>query len=229
VFVSAGTLALPGAVRAHHLLNALPFPHLLVAALAVRAWRANPHAGATRLAAWAALVLAGLLIVAPNAALVRSTYALVEATGGRGRWTDALGEPAAELEADPSRRGVSLDWGFHEPLLFLTRRARLVEPFWGIREAVRSAGAWRFPGSAGDLYFVHDREYDLFGFGPGFLAAARAVGERNPGALEVRAHRDREGGVAFHTVGFARDHQITFAREFRIRLGQGDPAPGGSE
>jgi hypothetical protein len=222
VFVSAGTLVLPGAVRAHHLLNALPLPHLLVAELGVRAWRANPPAGATRLAAWAALGLAGLLIVGPNAAVVRSTYALLEATGGRGRWTDALREPAAELEADPSRRGVSLDWGFHEPLLFLTRRAELVEPVWGIREAARAAGAWRFPGRAGDLYFVHDREYDLFGFGPGFLAAARAVGERNPGALEIRAHRDRDGGVAFHTVRFAGDHEITYRRTFRIRL---DPDP----
>jgi hypothetical protein len=199
-------------------MNAFPFPHLLVAEIGVRAWRSNPHAGATRLAAWAALVLAGLVIVLPNAALVRSTYALVETTGGRGRWTDALREPAAELEADPARRGVSLDWGFHEPLLFLTRRARLVEPIWGVREAVRAAGAWRFPGSAGDVYFVHDREYDLFGFGPGFLAAARAVAERDPGAVEVRAHRDREGGVAFHTVRFAVDHAITYARAFRIEL-----------
>jgi hypothetical protein len=169
------------------------------------------------------------VIVAPNAAVVRSTYALLEATGGRGRWTDALREPAEELEADPSRRGVSLDWGFHEPLLFMTRRAKLVEPVWGIREAVRSAGAWRFPGRAGDLYFVHDREYDLFGFGPGFLAAARAVGARNPDALEIRAHRDREGGVAFHSVRFARDHRITFAKEFRIRLVEEDPSSGSSE
>jgi hypothetical protein len=225
VFIGAGTLLLPGAVRAHHLMNAFPFPHLLVAEIGVRAWRSNPHAGATRLAAWAALALAGLVIVLPNLALVRGTYALVEATGGRGRWTDALREPAAELEADPGRRGVSLDWGFHEPLLFLTRRAKLVEPVWGIREAVRAAGAWRLPGNAGDVYFVNDREYDLFGFGPGFLAAARAVAGRDPAALEVRAHHDRAGDVAFHTVRFAVDHEITYVRSFRIELREA-PAPG---
>jgi hypothetical protein len=225
--VSAGTLVLPGAVRAHHLLNALPFPHLLVAELGVRAWRGSPPAGATRFVARAALALAALAVVGANAALVGSTYALVEATGGRGRWTDALREPAAELEADRSRRGVSLDWGFHEPLLFLTHRAKLVEAFWGIREAVRADGAWHFPGSAGDVYFVHDREYDLFGFGPGFLAAARAVGERHPGALGIRSHRDREGGVAFHSVRFTSDHRITYAREFRIQLA--DPSRGSSE
>ncbi len=227
--VSAGTLVLPGAVRAHHLLNALPFPHLLVAELGVRAWRGSPRAGATRFVARAALALAGLALVGANAALVGSTYALVEATGGRGRWTDALRAPAAELEADPSGRGVSLDWGFHEPLLFLTHRAELVEPFWGIREAVRVARAWRFPGRAGDVYFVHDREYDLFGFGPGFLAAARAVGRRHPEALEIRVHRDREGGVAFHSVRFASDHRITYAKEFRIRLREEDPSPGSPE
>ena len=225
--VTVGTLVLPGAVRAHHLLNALPFPHFLVAELGVRAWRSIPPA--SRIGARAALALAGVALVGANAELVRSTYALVEATGGRGRWTDALREPAAELEADRSRRGVSLDWGFHEPLLFLTHRAKLVEPFWGIREAVRAAGAWRFPGSAGDVYFVHEREYDLFGFGPGFLAAARAVGERRPDALEIRTHRDREGGVAFHSVRFARDHEITYERAFRIRLREEEPSRGSPE
>jgi hypothetical protein len=224
LLVSAGTLALPGAVRAHHLMNALPFPHLLVAALGVAWWRRRGGSPAAALARRAVLVLAGAALLAGNAALVRQTSALVEATGGRGRWTDALRAPAAELEADPARRGVSLDWGFHEPLLFLTHRARLVEPIWGIREAARGEGAWRQAGAAGDLYFVHDRDYDLFGFGPAFLAAARAWSERAPGSLEIRAHRDREGGVAFHTVRFAVEHEITYRGSFRIRLlAEGDP------
>ena len=55
----------------------------------------------------------------------------------------------------------------------------------------------------------------------------RRVGERNPGALGIRTHRDREGGVAFHSVRFASDHRITYAKEFRIRLA--DPSRGSSE
>jgi hypothetical protein len=222
--VTAGTLALPGAVRAHHLMNALPFPQLLVACAGVACWRGLPR----RRGAWvvrAGLVLAAAALLGGNAARIRDTYALVAATGGRGWWSDALREPAAELEADPRRRGVSLDWSFHEPLLFLTRRARLVEPIWGIRAAASAEGEWRFPGEAGDVYFVHDREWDLFGFGPGFLGAARALAERRPDALEVRAHRDREGAVAFHTVRLAVDHELAFRRIFRIRLRDEIPGP----
>ena len=230
LFVTAGTLALPGAVRAHHLLNALPLPQLLVAQIAVACWRS---VSGRRPAGWAvrsALALAAVALLAGNAARIRDTYALVTATGGRGWWSDALREPAAELESDARRRGVSLDWSFHEPLLFLTHRAKLVEPIWGIRAAARAEGEWRFAGAAGDVYFVHDREWDLFGFGPAFLAAARALAVRRPDALEVRAHRDRAGGIAFHTVRLALDHEIAYRRIFRIRLRDEDlPGPGTAE
>ncbi len=225
LFVTAGTLALPGAVRAHHLLNAMPLPHLLVAQLGVAGWRGVVGRRGATLAARSALALALVALLASNAALIRATYAGVESSGGRGRWTDALREPAAELEASPGRRGVSLDWGFHEPLLFLTRRAGLVEPIWAIRETARAQGAWRFAGGAGDVYFVHGEEFDLFGFGPGFLAAARALAGRSPGALEIRTHHDREGGIAFHSVRFARAHEIVYTRVFQIRLRDGEPAP----
>ena len=163
------------------------------------------------------VVLGGVL--AGDTRVIASTYGLLEKTGGRGRWTQAISVPAQALEADPAlRRGVSLDWGFHEPLLFLTERARLLEPIWGIREAVREQGEWRFAGEAGDLYLVHDGDYDLFGFGPAFLAAARRLAEREPETAEVRAHSDRDGSVAFWTVRVGRAHELIYRRRFRFEI-----------
>jgi hypothetical protein len=217
--VTVGTLALPGAVRAHHLMSVLPFFHLLVASLAVELWRwIPPVRRGAGLARATVVVVLGVVLVG-DARAIGSTYDLIEKTGGRGRWTQAIGVPAHDLDSDPARRrGVSLDWGFHEPLLFLTERARLLEPIWGIREAVREQGEWRFAGEAGDLYLVHDGEYDLFGFGPAFLAAARRLAEREPGTAEVRAHSDRDGRVAFWTVRVDRRHELVYRRRFRFEL-----------
>jgi hypothetical protein len=226
LLATAFTLALPGAVRAHHLLNALPFFHLVVALTVVALWQAAPP-GALRIAVRAAALLGVAAVMASGVEVTRKTFASIEASGGRGRFTAAVAEPARALEANPSTRGISLDWGFHEPLLFLTRRATLLEPIWGIREAVRRQGAWQFEGRTGDVYFVHDRDYDLFGFGPPFLAAARRLAAAEPGAVEIREHRDREGGLAFLTVRLARPHQVTYRRIFRIELRGGEEASPG--
>jgi hypothetical protein len=231
VLATAGTAALPGAVRAHHLLNGFPFVHWAAAAALAALW--GRHAAGTRARGLsrAGVVSAVAVVVASGISVSRATFALVERTGGRGRWSDALAVPAAELDARPQSRGVSLDWGFHEPLGFLTRRAALEEPIWGVREAVRRDGEWRIAGAAGDLYLVHDRDYDLFGLGPPFLAAAQRLAAEAPGALAIREHRDREGAVAFLSVRIDRDHTIRFRRRFHIELdpphGIEPAAPGG--
>jgi hypothetical protein len=221
----AGTLAVPGAVRAHHLLNALPFPHLFAAALGIELWR-RAGAGATPRTARVALGVLLAVLLAGQLRVAEATRALIERTGGRGRWSDAVREPARLLEEHPELRGVSLDWGLHEPLLFLTERARLVEPIWQLQQAARTGRRLRLSGSAGDLYLLHEPDYDLFGFGPRFLAAVRALG---PGAAETRVYRDREGGVAFLGVRLTADHRIAFSRGFEIELldrpGAGAPRP----
>ena len=225
VFVAAGMLALPGAVRAHHQLNVLPYPHLLLASLAVAGWRARRDRP-RRLTPWlwAAVSIVGVAWVAVADLRVSArTFALIEASGGRGRWSDALAHTAQELESEPSARGISLDWGLHEPLLFMTRRARLEEPIWGIRQAVREAGAWRFRGGARDLYLAHDRDYDLFGFGPRFLAAARELARERPELVEIRAHTDLEGKVSYWSVRIAADHELSLQRRFVIRLYEDAP------
>jgi len=210
--VSAAMLAVPGAVRAHHLLNPAPLFHLGVAAVAVLAWRRAGWPGRAVLAG------VGIALAIANGIVIRDTYALIERSGGRGRWSDAIHEPARELEARPDTRGVSLDWGLHEPLLFLTRDAQLFEAVWEIGPAVRRQGEYRLRGAAGDLYLLHEGDYDLFGYGSRFLAAARRLEARAPGSAVIQEHTDREGRTAFFSVRVDREHEAVFRRTIRIEL-----------
>lgn len=227
VLVTAATLAIPGAVRAHHLLNAFPFFHFLVAAV-VASVLYRPVAGFAGRGIRAAALLAVIGVVASDARVIAATYELIERTGGRGRWTHAMVEPARWLESEPRSRGISLDWGFHEPLLFLTRRAQLVEPIWDIRPIAAESGRWRFSGRRGDLYLVHDRDYDHFGFGPPLLVAARQLAKGTSDAVSIRSYTDREGQVAFWGVRVDRRHSLVFQRgQFRFELKESAPsAPG---
>jgi hypothetical protein len=215
--VTLGMLLIPGAVRAHHLLNLMPLPHLLVGGIAAALFRLA--ASARWAALWrTTLALILLVVVASQLQVTRETQRLLRETGGRGRFSESIREAAALLEANPDARGISLDWGLHEPLLFLTRRARLLEPIWEIPSAVREHGRWVFEGTAQDVYLVHDRPYDLFGLGPRFLAAGHRLEQRHPGLTRVREHRDAQGELAFVSVQLGADHRLELERGFRIQL-----------
>lgn len=209
LLVSAGTLALPGAVRAHHQLNVFPLWHALVGVavcdLFVRAWRDAGRAVFAR----ALLSVAIGFVVAGGVASIARTRALIDETGGRGRWSRALVDVAARIERTGGE-AVSLDWGFHEPLLFLTRTATLHEPIWQIPAALRAGRAWGHRGDAGTAYLVHDAGYDLFGLGPRLLEHARTTG------LEIETHRDEAGDPAFHVVRVPRPHTLVFDGRFRV-------------
>jgi len=205
--LTAGMLAMPGAVRAHHQLNALPFLQLLVASVGVGALTRGGAARAVAVGALAALLLCNLLVI-------QRTQALMEATGGRGRFSHALDDFARSVDAEPDTSVVSLDWGFHEPLQLLTRRARLSEPIWEIPASLQRGVAWRHEADGRTLYLVHDAPYDLFGLGPDFLARARELPDE---AVEIEAHRDREGEVAFYSVRITRPHLIVHGGRFQIR------------
>ena len=210
--VALGTALLPGAVRAHHHLNVLPFAHLLVAAAGLRLWRGG---ALLRVAAVAGVAL---VLVADAHAIAR-TWALAERTGGRGRWSSALHELAREAEQRGDVRVTSLDWGLHEPLVFLTRRPELSQPIWRMGDALRRRGEWSSLGRAGDLYLLHDETYDLFRIGPRFLREARRLESVAPDAVEIRTHRDRDGSTAFLSVRLLRDHRVVLRRSgFRIEL-----------
>jgi hypothetical protein len=108
---------------------------------------------------------------------------------------------------------VSLDWGFHEPLAFLTDRLPLDEPIWAIPRTLAAGRPWAYTGDAGTRYLVHAAPYDLFGLGPRLLAAARA---EPPGTASIEPHADRLGEVAFYSIRILRPHRLVFTGRFRI-------------
>ncbi len=206
--LGAAMLALPGAVRAHHMLNLMPFTHLLLALLLVDLGR---RTGVLRGLA-AAIAIA---IVVANLYVVRETRTLIADTGGRGRYSNALDAFAEELTADPGATAVSLDWGFHETLQFLTRENRLEEPIWALPNQLARGRAWTHRGDASHHYLVFAPRYDLFGLGPKLLEAAHALPADD---VEIRAHTDREGETVFYSIRFARPHQLAFGGRFEVRF-----------
>lgn len=213
VAITGATLALPGAVRAHHQLNGLPLWHVLIACAADVAWRR----GAGAAGQWPRWVAAGALlaVVGVDVRLIAATEHEIVASGGRGRWTHAIEEVALALEAEPGAEAVSLDWGFHEPLLLLTDDAKLEEAIWKIPRDLAAGRPWTHRGDAGTRYLVHDAPYDLFGLGPGMLAAARA---QPPGSVSIEAHTDREGAIAFYTIRILRSHRLAYRGSGRFTI-----------
>jgi len=221
LLLSIGMLAVPGAVRAHHMLNLLPFPHLLVAIAALELWR-GPGPGARERVARGrqiALRLTSVLLVAVTLTgglvVTASTFSLIDRTGGRGRWSDALTSFAREIDTGPQNVIVSFDWGFHEPLLFLTANARLLEPIWSVPAPLARGRPFVHAGDERHVYLVHDRDYDLFHFGPSLLRAARGAGGDR---AEIRPHRDREGNPAFYSIRFSGPHRLIYTGDFQIRF-----------
>ena len=205
--LGAALLALRGATRAHHMLNLAPLVHVLVAASLVALARVGSLARGVAVAAT-------LAILAADARSIAETRELLARTGGRGWWSDALGELARELEAEPGAVAVSLDWGFHLPLSIETTQATLREPIWDIASAASRLGEWSLTGTRAQRYLVHDAPWDRFGFGPSFLAAVRLLGER----AELRPWRDREGALVFYTVRFDADHRVRFRHGLGFRI-----------
>ena len=205
-------LALPGAVRAHHQLNTLPLLHLIVASAALTLWRRGGGWGTARIRSGIAVLLTGT--AAANLVLIHRTSDFIDATGGRGRWSHALSDFARELNARPGEAVVSLEWGFHEPLLFLTRDVPLEESTWALSHSVARGQPWVREANAGTTYLVHDSPYDLFGLGPRFLMAARVAG---PEIARIRSHEDGAGEPAFYSVHVPGPHRVHYNGAFRIR------------
>ena len=201
VGIALAMLGLRGATRAHHMLNLVPFVHLLVAA---QLFREFDRGGWRRGLA----VTASIALVASSAISIGATRGLIERTGGRGWWSDAIDPLARELEAEPGAVAVSFDWGFHLPLLFATSQLPVLEPYWKVSDALMARGQWSLAGTPQHVYLVHDAPYDRFGYGPHLLAAARALGER----ARIRVHRDREQQPAFYSVRIAQPHQLRIDR-----------------
>lgn len=193
-------LALPGGVRIHHALNIYPFPQLLVA------WvlgRIAARGGATSVAA----LSTAALIAITGVATYQQTIDFASETGGRGRWSNSLDDFALELDARGESVVVSLDWGFHETLGFLTEGPRLVDAYPRIPAALGQRGVWTVEGTQRNVYLLHEAPYDLFGYGAPFLEALARV---DPAYVVVERHVDREGELAFVEVRMTRPHRVLY-------------------
>ena len=207
-------LAMPGAQRVHHMMNLCPFPHLLVASALVALSRLRPR-GFPRHAVLAGATVLFAALLASSVWLTARTFDLLEASGGRGYWSDALQRFAEEVEQQPEATVVSLDWGFHPPLMVLTENPRLIEPFWHFRPGGHPDHSWLHRGDARHLYLVHEPPYDRFGHGLDFLAQVAGL---PPGVAETRAYRDREGAVAFLAIRLNRPHRLWFRDRLRLSV-----------
>lgn len=195
-----GIALVPHALRAHHFLNALPFPQLAVASAALLLWTR-----VSRIARIPARAAAVLLVAAALGSALRLdvlTLRSVEQTGGHGRWSHAVEDWARTLP--PDLRVVSLDWGFDGPIRFVAPGTPTEEPIWKLR---RGGAAARIEGGPNDLYLVHEPRYAVMPYGGALLALLDGL---PPDAAEVRVHLDRTGEPVFRSIRFSRPHVLVY-------------------
>jgi hypothetical protein len=177
-----GFLLMPGARRIHHVMNAWPFPQLTVAIAVVELWRLGAVRGRGRITPRAAAFGAAGVVIASSLFVGLHTLETIRATGGKGRWSDALARFADELAARPGAVVVSLDWGFDGPLRFTAPDLELVEPIWKLRGSAKRGETWIREGTPEHVYLLYGDEYALFDFGAALL---EAVGSLPPGSATI--------------------------------------------
>jgi hypothetical protein len=220
VLLAGLLLLLPGAVRAHHLMNLYPFPHWIAAVGLVALWReGGPADGSSLLGITGRRAVAGVLVfavVASNLRVAWFTHAEIQQSGGRGYWSDAVVEFVEEETVTPGARVVCLDWGLHNQVAFLGGELRSLDAIWMVRRTLARGEAWSFVGDAGTVYLFHPEPFDLFGLGVRFQ---RALETLPPDRVAVHPYVDRAGGVAFLAVRLEGSHRILYdGRRFAIGL-----------
>ena len=203
----------PRAVRIHHTLNVYPFPQMLVAVALTRLFGTPFSHGPARALRRGAAVTALAAVLTASLAVDAKTSAMLQRSGGKGRWSDAIGAFGAELSREPGAIAVSMDWGFDGPLRFAARNLALVEPVWALRQARLPGRAWRFSGGPHHVYLVFEEDLSVFPSGPQFLDLARDLGAD---VVRIRRHFDREGDVAFLSVRFSGPHRLRYVSGFEV-------------
>ena len=194
--VTAGVAVLPDAVRVHHALLIYPFPQLIIAMVAVRAWSFGTDKTRLRPVSRSLAVLTVFAVLAGHITALWRTQRFIATTGGRGEWSTALTEFAAEMRTREDAMLVSFDWGFHEQLSFLTESPQRFEPTWNLQEG-KPVALLPDPRC---YYLIHPPEFSLFPYGEEYLQAARAADPN----LVVESRTNREGRVVFQFFRFAR-------------------------
>ncbi|HEY5345544.1 MAG TPA: glycosyltransferase family 39 protein, partial [Verrucomicrobiae bacterium] len=193
VLTTLGVFMLPRAVRIYHAVLALPFAHLIIVVAGVSLWRKFSETGSKKTFARGIIIFIFTALLATQIFAVAKTEQLIFKTHGRGWWSDAQDKFAATVKDRSDLTLVSLDWGFHESLLFLTDKPTLVEPFWHLTGTDPAL----LPQGTNFIYLVHPPEYSLSPFGATFLDFARTNSR-----AKITDWRDREGKIVFYTVQF---------------------------
>ncbi len=193
VLATFGVFLLPRAVRIYHAVLVMPFAHLIIAVVAVSLWRKFSEVGNKKKFERGTIVFVFAALLTTQIFAIAKTEQLIFKTHGRGWWSDAQDKFAATVKNRADLTLVSLDWGFHESLLFLTDKPTLVEPFWQLT----GTDPTLLPQGTNYIYLVHSPEYSLSPFGETFLKFAE---EKNGSKIEP--WRDREGKIVFYTVQF---------------------------
>jgi len=215
IFTMVGFFLLPGTARIHHMMNAYPFPHLLVVIAAAQLFKtANKMQKHFRRAAAASLII---LVLAGNLYVDARTLLTINRTGGKGRWSEALHLFADELKNTSDAVVVSLDWGFHGQLSFANVPATLLEPIWIMPQIQRQSAELIFTGTPQHIYLIYEPKYAYFPYRIPFLNAIHSL---PPNLVTVDRHNDRQGDPAFISVRISRPHRIIYNGSFQISIEQ---------
>jgi hypothetical protein len=206
LLTAACLLVTPRAARIHHVMNVMPLPQLVVALAVLRLWRLAPL-GRIAAGVGVAAALAGHLHVDAR------IFDTLRESGGRGRWSGALERFAGELPADAIV--VSLDWGFHTPLVLLRPDLGLEEPAWRLFAAAPPGPGATLRGSPRHVYLVQAQGYQVFEIGAALLEAVRDLPE---GTARVETITDASGAPVFHVVRFAKPHTLSYRGNFEVTL-----------
>jgi len=195
LFETAGVLLLPGANRLHHALLVYPFPQLIITAALLRLWGRRPATTTGNSIRRVLVGGAGLMLIAGHLFAIQKTGRLIQETGGRGLWSNALDEFCNDTKGQTDLTIVSLDWGFSEQLLFLTDGPRLSEFYW--RPAL---GERLQPTLSPDtIYLIHPPKYTVY---PSAKQIMKYLQLTDTQKSIIRTYRDKENQVAFYTIRF---------------------------
>ena len=195
VLVLLATWLLPGAIRLHHWTLVYPLPHLVILAAAVWLWRLPAAAPAAPRGLRPLAVLAVAAVLCGHLLAIGKTERLLADTGGRGLWSDSLNAFAAAVRTRRDLTIVCYDWGFYEPLAFLTDGPRLAEPIWSLLAGHRSA----IPTAPDVIHLAHPPQYRVLPFSAELF---QRVNGADPGKVEITQYTDRQGGPAFYAIRF---------------------------
>jgi hypothetical protein len=194
-FTTVGFLLFPGANRIHHALLVYPFPQLIIAAALVRLWP-SPAATTERSRIRRVLIVGvGVMLITGHLFAIQRTGLLIQETGGRGWWSNALNDFCNDVKGRTDLTIVSLDWGFNEQLLLLTDGPHLSEPLWQMAPGKRL----EFSLSSDTIYLIHPPEYILFPSATQVWDHLKATDSRR---AMVRTYSDRGNQVAFYAIHF---------------------------